>query len=60
MFLEADKDRSNTLTFEEFASLRCNLGVSTPALQAIFDKLDLDQDGSLTRLEFARYPPRIR
>lgn len=48
MFTAADKDNDNNIDFEEFLTIaRANpLSLS---LRAVFDELDVDSDGAITR-----------
>ena len=55
MFVDADKDKSGSLDFNEFAAMDCNKGLSRTELRLIFDKLDVNKDGTLDVGEFERY-----
>ena len=55
IFVDADKDKSGSLDFNEFAAMDCNKGLSRTELRLIFDRLDVNKDGTLDVGEFERY-----
>jgi hypothetical protein len=55
MFQAADKDKSGALDLLQFASMECHEGQTLGDIKAVFDFLDSDGDGTLSREEFAAF-----
>jgi hypothetical protein len=54
-FAKADRDHSGLVSFEEFAALDCNKGLSPTRLRRIFDSVDVNGDGTLNLEEFSLF-----